>query len=466
MDHKFNNKISNLFKKDKYKGYFQPKNSGFDKVISEVGPGTPCGEFLRRYWHPISLSSELKKQPKSIKVLGEDLILFRTPTKYLGLVHKNCPHRNASLEYGKCEDRGIRCCYHGWLFSPDGEILETPGEDINSLQAKNIKNKLRLGAYPVLEFNELIFAYLGPPNEMPEFPLYDAFFTKGIITRPYKINYKCNWIQILDAIMDPIHTSFLHSTISGAQFSKGLGEIGELETYQRGIQFLGSNTRRVNGHVWVRVNELILPNFTQAGAAFSADGTTVKYFGRSSFTRWVVPIDNVNSMAIAWGNFGERGDPIKYNTKEGCELIEQGELVNRSEKERLLKPADAEAVEGMGPISNHKNEHLMPTDEGILIYRRKIKKLIKDLENGKKIPQPQQIPGEVIRTNGQDTVLRIPQKEDDDKMFIRSIGNQVMKIQFDAEKMKLDSRDNYIINNLKEFEKKLSKKNSYGNSKQ
>ena len=142
----------------------------------------------------------------------------------LGLVHKNCPHRNASLEYGKCEDRGIRCCYHGWLFSPDGEILETPGEDGNSIQAQNIKKKFRLGAYPVLEFNKLIFAYMGPPNEMPEFPLYDSFFIEGITTRPYKIDYNCNWIQILDAIMDPVHTSFLHSTISGAQFSKGLGE--------------------------------------------------------------------------------------------------------------------------------------------------------------------------------------------------------------------------------------------------
>ena len=465
MDHNSNKKFSNSFQKDKYKGYFQSANLEFDKIIAKVGPGSPCGEFLRRYWHPIALSSELKKQPKSVKVLGEDLILFRTPKGDLGLVHKNCPHRNASLAYGKCEDKGIRCCYHGWLFSPDGEILETPGEEENSIQAQNIRKKLRLGAYPVLEFNELIFAYMGPPNEMPEFPLYDAFFLEGITTRPYKIDYKCNWIQILDAIMDPVHTSFLHSTISGAQFSKGLGEIGELEMYQRGIQFLGSNTRRVEDHVWVRVNELILPNFTQAGAAFAADGTKPKYFGRSSFTRWVVPIDDTHSMSLAWGNFGDRGDPIKYNTKEGCELIEQGELVDRSLEEKLLKPADAEAVEGMGTISKHKNEHLMPTDEGILIYRRQIKKLIKDLENGKKMPQPQQIPGETVRTNGQDTVLRIPQKEDDDRNYIRSVGTQIMKMQFEAEKMKLKERDDYIINNLKNLEKNLSSKNSYDNFK-
>ena len=118
--------------------------------------------------------------------------------------------------------------------------------------------------------------------------------------------------------MDPIHTSFLHSQISGAQFSEGLGEIGELNIFERGIQFLGSNTRRVDDYVWVRVNELILPNFTQAGAAFAADGTKTRLFGRSSFTRWVVPIDNTHSMSLAWGNFGERGDPLKYLYKEVC----------------------------------------------------------------------------------------------------------------------------------------------------
>ena len=160
-------------------------------------------------------------------------------------------------------------------------------------------------------------------------------------------------------------------------------------------------------------------------------------------------------MSLAWGNFGERGDPIKYNTKEGCELIEQGELVDRPWKEKQSKPSDAEAVEGMGKISKHKGEHLMPTDKGILVYRRKIRQLIKDLENGKKIPQPQQIIGEAVRTNGQDTVLKIPQKKIDDRKYIRSIGYEVMKTQFEAEKMPLDKRDSFIINKLAAMEKNI-----------
>jgi nitrite reductase/ring-hydroxylating ferredoxin subunit len=456
MQDQLNKKFSSFSDSKNYKGYLQSEEPKIDSVLANIGPGSPCGEFFRRYWHPVSLSSEVGENPIPLKILGEDLVLFRSKNEELGLVHKHCPHRNASLVFGKCENKGIRCCYHGWLFAPDGEILETPGEADDSESAKNIRERLRLGAYPVIEFNGLIFSYMGPLNEIPEFPLYDSFSIAGITTRPYRIDYDCNWLQILDAIMDPIHTSFLHSTISGTQFSKGLGEIGELEVFERGIQFLGSNTRRVNDYVWVRVNELILPNFTQAGAAFAADGTKTKFFGRSSFTRWVVPIDDTHSMSLAWANFGERGDPIEYNNKEGCELIEQGELVDRPWEEKRLRPSDAEAVEGMGKISKHKGEHLMPTDKGILVYRRRIRQLIKDLENGKRMPQPQQVPGEAVRTNGQDTVLRIPQKESDDRKYIRSIGSAIMKMQFEAEQMSLDQRDKFIIDKLTNMEKSFS----------
>ena len=456
MTNTINNKYEKISSAGNYKGYHQVHTAKIDEEISLIEPKTSCGEFFRRYWHPVSLTSDIGQQPLPVKILGEDLVLFRTKNGKIGLVHRQCPHRNASLIFGKCEKRGIRCCYHGWLFAPDGQIIETPGEASDSTAAKNIRERLRLGAYPVIEYNGLVFAYMGPPEEIPDFPFYDSFSIPDIITRPYQVNYNCNWLQVLDAIMDPIHTSFLHSTISGTQFSEGLGEIGELEIYERGIQFLGSNTRRVDNHVWIRVNELILPNFTQAGAAFAADGTKSRFFGRSSFTRWVVPIDNTHSMSLAWGNFGERGDPLQYNNKEGCELIEQGEVINRTWKERQLHPSDAEAVEGMGPISHHRNEHLMPTDRGIFLYRRRIKKLIKDLINGKIMPQPQQIPGEAVRTNGQDTILNMPQKKVNDRKFLRSIGSDVLKIQFEAEKMSLDKRDQYIINKLKEMEKNYS----------
>ena len=440
-----------------YTGYTQALDApGFDEELARTGPSTSAGEFFRRYWHPVAIADEIGDLPRAIKVLGEDLVLFRTPKGQFGLVHKHCPHRRASLEFGKCEDRGIRCCYHGWLFAPDGEILETPGEAADAQPAIDVRQRTRLGAYPVHEYGGLVFAYLGPPGEQPAFPEFDASHVPGITTRNYRIDYACNWLQVLDAIMDPIHTSFLHSQNAGAQFSEGMAEIGELEIFERGgLQFLGSNTRRVGDHVWVRVNEIILPNFTQAGAAFQADGTRPHYFGRSSFTRWVVPVDDEHCMTLAWANFGERGDPPEYNSKDGCELIEQGEIVDRPWQERQRRPADAEAVEGMGPISAHKGENLMPTDRGVSLYRRRIRRLVRDLADGKAPPQPQQVAGEPVRTYGQDSVMRLPAKPgQDDRRFLKDMGHQVMTMQFEAETLPLERRDATIIAGLKEIETK------------
>ena len=441
------------FNDQDFRGYKQAIVPKIDEGLVRTDSKTPTGEYLRRYWHPVALTSEVSEVPKEIRILGEDLVIFKTTKGNIGLVHKACPHRRASMVYGKIEERGIRCCYHGWLFSPEGKILETPGEDPNSKQAAKLRETFKLGAYPIIEFNGLVFSYLGPMDKIPEFPHYDSFEIPDNISSPYRIDYNCNWIQVLDAIMDPVHTSFLHGQSSGIQFSEGFAEVGEIDFYERGIQYLGCNTRRIEDNVWVRVNELILPNFTQAGAAFATDGTKSKYFGRSSFTRWVVPIDDHHCVALAWANFGDRGDPIEYNNQEGFERIEAGEIANRTLEEKQKSPGDAEAVEGMGSISSHKGEHLMPTDRGVMIYRRRIRKLIKSLKEGKEPPQPQKIKGEVVRTNGQDTVLRAPKRNKNDKEFVKLICSSVMKMQFDLEDIPLKKRDNDIIKNLHKMEK-------------
>ncbi len=440
-------------KRSGYSGYERTQVPDYDHELAETGSGTVGGEFLRRYWHPVALTSEVGDLPREIRVLGEDLVLFRTTAGEIGLVHKHCPHRRASLAFGRCEENGIRCCYHGWLFAPDGEILETPGESPDCGPAADVRARVRLGAYPVVEYAGLVFAYLGPADRMPDFPWYDSFETPGITRRPYRADYACNWLQVLDAIMDPVHTTFLHSLNGGAQFSEAMKEIGELQVFERGLQFLGSNTRRVGDFAWIRVNELVLPNFTQAGSAFTADGTRAHYFGRSSFTRWVVPVDDRRSMSLAWANFGERGDPHEYNSKEGCELIEQGEVVDRTREERQRRPADAEAVEGMGPISAHHGENLMPTDRGVSLYRRKIRQLVRNLAGGEEPAQPQQLQGRAIRTYGQDTILRLPAKDKNDRKYLKTVTRAVMEMQFAAEGMPLAERDAHIITELERMER-------------
>ncbi len=429
-----------------YRGHATPPRGGSDELLVRTGRGTSCGEYLRRYWQPVALARELDEVPRLIRVLGEDLVLFRDRSDRLGLVHRHCPHRRASLEYGVCEDRGIRCCYHGWLFDVDGRILEIPAQP--AAQADVVRRRVALGAYPVREYRGLIFAYLGPLDEMPEFPVYDTLEIDGHEPVPYRADYRCNWLQVLDAILDPIHTSFLHSRVSRAQFSEGLGEIGELLFYEREMSYLGANVRRVGDHVWTRINELVLPNFTQAGAAFSADGTRPIYYGRTAFARWVVPVDDEHSTAFAWAIFGERADPPEYNTPEGPELIEQGERMDRPYAERQRYPGDAEAVEGMGPIADQKMEHLVPSDKGIMLYRKRLRQLCRDLDAGARPGRVEDFWTNPVPTCGGDTVLRIPADPQDDRRRLNEIGERVMQIQFDAESLGGDARDHAVIDAL------------------
>ena len=429
-----------------YSGYHQNWRGKCDTLLSHIGPGTPCGEYLRRYWHPVFISSELSDKPRLIQILGEELVLFRDNSGQLGLVHKKCPHRRASLEYGRCEHKGIRCCYHGWLFDVDGSILEIPGEPEGSPSAKNAMETRRLGAYPVLEFRGLIFAYLGPPEAKPAFPHYDVYDIPDLEMTPYAAPFNCNWVQVLDAIVDPVHTAFLHQN----QFSDGFGKLGEVQFYERDkIRFLGTQSRRVGDNVWVRVNELILPNFTQSGAAFAVDGSNEKLFGRSAFTRWVVPVDDQHCIAYAWGNFGERGDPHEWNTPEGMQLIEQGELIDRTYEEKQQSPGDVEAVEGMGAISDHEKEFLVSGDKGIAMYRRKIRRLCRDLDNGKPLPQPAELGNGVVYTYGSDTVLRVPnQANGDDRQLLNQVNDQVMDLLFAADQQDPGNRDDFLFAEL------------------
>ena len=434
-----------------YQGYELDHRGGSDELLVRTARGTPCGEYLRRYWQPVALTSEVEDLPRLIRVLGEDLVLFRDGSGRYGLVHRQCPHRRASMEFGVCETRGIRCCYHGWLFDVDGSVLEIPGQP-DTLDEALVRQKSRLGAYPVREYRGLIFAYLGPIAQMPEFPVYDTLEIENQVLVPYRADYRCNWLQVLDAILDPIHTSFLHSRVSRAQFSEGLGELGELLFHERENGFLGTNVRRVGDNVWFRVNELVLPNYTQAGAAFSADGTRPIYYGRTAFARWVVPIDDENSTAFAWAIFGDRADPPEYNTPEGPELIEQGELMQRSYSERQRFPGDAEAVEGMGVIADQKMEHLVPSDTGIMQYRKRLRKLCRALQQGDEPGNVTRQQGSPVPTYGGDTVLCLPCKNGDDRLRLRELGERFLQIQYDAEALPTEARERTIIEALKALE--------------
>ena len=179
-----------------------------NELLTRVGPGTPCGELMRRYWHPIAAGSELEapRWNKRVRVLGENLVLFKDREGRLGLITEQCPHRHASLAFGIPTKDGIRCPYHGWEFGLDGQCLAQPNEPEKSA----FRHKIKTPAYAVEELGGVIWAYLGPAETKPLVPRIDGFVREGMIRMLGRCVVPCNWLQIMENSLDPVHTEWLH----------------------------------------------------------------------------------------------------------------------------------------------------------------------------------------------------------------------------------------------------------------
>ena len=180
-----------------------------NELLCRVGPKTPMGRMLRRYWIPAAPSSDLEAggAPRAIRLLGEDLVAFRDPSGVPGVLDRNCPHRGASLVLARNEDCGLRCLYHGWKIAPDGRILETPPEP----DEHNFKERIRAQAYPCYEAGGLVWAYLGPPGTEPprsEFEFTTLPASQRMITT---VQSECNFVQALEGVLDSAHSNYLHS---------------------------------------------------------------------------------------------------------------------------------------------------------------------------------------------------------------------------------------------------------------
>ena len=276
-----------------------------DREMTRVGPDTPCGEYLRRFWQPVILASELGDLPRRIRILGEDLIAFRDKSGAFGLVEPFCPHRGTSLEYGLIDEKGIRCPYHGWQFDVDGTILDTPGEPADS----TLKNRLCHGAYPVHEHAGLVFAYMGPPDRKPPFPVFDSYDIPGyrLVARAPTF-WPCNWLQVKENSMDPAHVAFLHTLPGSEGFSDDFKELAEWDWMETPVGMVYIDTRRYEDKVWVRVADFILPNIHQFPP--NVEPVSVRNtFNRPQATTWAVPLDDTNTMQIGYYRAPEGKDP-------------------------------------------------------------------------------------------------------------------------------------------------------------
>jgi phthalate 4,5-dioxygenase len=178
-----------------------------NELMTRTGHGTPAGKLLRNYWQPVALADEFdgKRDVKPVKVLGETFVLFRDERGRYGLLDRHCPHRQADLAYGRLEDGGLRCAFHGWLFDVEGKCLETPAEPAGSRLCEHIRQR----SYPVVEKSGIVFAWLGA-GEPSAFPRFDCFTAPESHTFAFKGYWDCNWLQALEVGIDPAHASFLH----------------------------------------------------------------------------------------------------------------------------------------------------------------------------------------------------------------------------------------------------------------
>lgn len=441
-----------------YSGYYLRDVPKHDPEITHTGPGTAMGEYMRRHWQPVCLSQQILDLPFAVKVLHEDLVVFRDKSGKVGVLHKHCSHRGTSLEYGIISDRGIRCCYHGWLFSVEGKVLETPGEPFDS----PLKNTIVHGAYPAVERDGLVFAYLGPPGERPAFPERETFDRDDVEKIPFLVNHSNNWLQTYENMMDPVHSVFLHSRMTGLQLSKSFSEIPHVEYEEThnhsGLVYI-SKRRLPNDKIWVRHVHFRFPNEAHFGTLFDI-GDKDLFFRRVYVTRWIVPHDDKSCTFYGWRFFsddlpgGDR-DQIGVNT---IDFDGQAEGPDYESKQRA--PGDWEAQAGQRPIAIHALEHRASTDAGVTLLRQMLRQAVRE-EKPSAWPPESKIGARAPRvsrsnprfTYSQDSVLTIPQRIDleEDWSLLGEMGRRVTEILYEADAFNDADRDAFVKMKLREL---------------
>lgn len=411
------------FLNTRFGGYYHREVPGEDEELTHIGPGTPCGEYFRRFWQPVIFSDELTALPVRLRILGEDLVAFRDLSGAVGLLELHCPHRGTSLEFGLVSQKGIRCCYHGWLMDVDGTILETPGEPADS----TLKDRLCHGAYPVHEYNGTVFAYLGPPDQQPPFPIYDSFVRSGSRLIPgRKYFYPCNWLQILENAMDPVHTAFLHTIVSGSQFTDQFGVVPELDFAETPVGMIYMASRRVGDNVWVRMVESILPNLQQVAPIWE-DGQTEHPFNGPMMSRWIVPIDDTNTMFLEFRHISE--DDTRMPSWWGDRNVMLPAQLPETDvyEDRQRQPSDFDAQVTQRPIAIHGLEHLGATDRGVTMFRRQIRRGIQAAREGRDPAGISREAGKLIPSFCNDTVVRVPPAgtPEEDQKLMRETGRSL-----------------------------------------
>jgi phthalate 4,5-dioxygenase len=368
-------------------------------LITQTGPGTPGGRLFRAYWQPVALSEELPPggAPLPVRLLSEDLVLFRGEDGQPGLLGLHCSHRGADLSYGRLEDGGLRCLYHGWLYDRAGRCLEQPGEPAGS----DFKDKIRHLAYPCRELGGAIFAYLGGGDPPPP-PGYEFLAAPDDQRWCTKFFEECNYLQGNEGNIDPQHLSFLHrnfrdpewarDTTSNEVMAADVAPIIDVEETDFGVRIY-SVRRAEEGRNYVRLSNFVLPNLSTFPGITAADGYQA---------HWHVPIDDTHHWKYAF-NFKRSGPLDKaWMDQAVLQYMELPYHLARSAANRYgqdrgemltvsytgmgaydFQSQDRYATESQGPVQDRTAERLGTTDRPIIAARQQLLAAVRDAQDGR-----------------------------------------------------------------------------------
>jgi phthalate 4,5-dioxygenase len=376
-----------------------------NELLTQIGPGTLGGDLLRRYWQAVELSDRLPldSAPQRIRLLGEDLVLFRDDQGKPGLLGLHCPPRRADLSYGRVEDGGLRCIYHGWLFDVRGRCLEQPSEP-----GPGFKDKVHHLAYPCQEVGGIVFAYLGP-GEPPLFPQYEPFRVPPDHRYVTKILHNCSYFQANEGNLDPCHTSFLHRQLNAppklkrpVQGTEGTLPMHfyirdpvptiEIEDTDFGLRILSFRGAE-EGKTYFRVTNFIFPNLATIVGPMSGDGYNLY---------WHVPIDDTHHWRydITFRRSAPLDADDRQRIKEIDDELDDDHRPIRNEANRYLQDResmkswsysgmgrifnvqDTAIVEGQGAIVDRSQEQLGSSDKALIAARRLFFKAIENIRAG------------------------------------------------------------------------------------
>jgi phthalate 4,5-dioxygenase len=375
-----------------------------NELLTQIGPGTPAGALFRQYWVPALLAEELPEDdcpPVRVKILSERLIAFRDSEGRYGLMDEFCAHRGASLWFGRVEEGGLRCAYHGWKYDVTGQCVEVPSEPENS----NFCTKVRLTAYPLVKVGDILWTYMGDPAKRPDLPEFEFCHVRAEQTYTSKRWQESNWLQALEGGIDSSHVSWLHSgglksdpLFKGAKGNEynlnDLRPFFEVAEADGGL-FVGARRNAEDGKYYWRITPWVMPSFTMVPPR--GDHPVHGHF-------WV-PIDDENVWVYTFDfhptrpltaeerqamkdghGVHSRNIPGTYRPEENKDVdyLMDREAQKRGETFsgiRGIAQQDASLQESMGPIVDREKERLVSSDTGIIKARQKLRKAIEALRD-------------------------------------------------------------------------------------